>query len=319
MKAFNKCLKLEWLPPHMASLGTTLDELAEQATAFQIAVGGRDGKGAAKPGRVSNGKAAGNPVLAAEQAEQEGLQQLRSLADLVHTVAEQAKKVLQQPMQTDGSEGAAAAAAGGCSAGSASAAYSSHLSTHRFAFVEALQSASTAAAAAGKAGASAARGSSTSGGGAKRLRRLATEAASAQKDLPLEVSTAHAANRRKSWPLNVVSGCDLSQMSSSCFVRVDETHIDHWHAMITGPEDTPYEGGCFIFDINCSTNYPQSPPKVLLLTTGGGRVRFNPNLYNCGKVCLSLLGTWQGAAGETWDPNVSSLLQVLVSIQSLIL
>ena len=43
---------------------------------------------------------------------------------------------------------------------------------------------------------------------------------------------------------------------------------------------------------------------------GGGSVRFNPNLYNCGKVCLSLLGTWSGAKGETWDPNSSSTLQV---------
>lgn len=31
--------------------------------------------------------------------------------------------------------------------------------------------------------------------------------------------------------------------------------------------------------------------KVNLQTTGNGTVRFNPNLYNCGKVCLSLLGT----------------------------
>ena len=55
-----------------------------------------------------------------------------------------------------------------------------------------------------------------------------------------------------------------------------------------------------------------------LQTTGYGAVRFNPNLYNCGKVCLSLLGTWQGAQNETWDPKTSTLLQVLVSIQSLI-
>ena len=40
--------------------------------------------------------------------------------------------------------------------------------------------------------------------------------------------------------------------------------------------------------------YPEVPPKVQLITTGMGAVRFNPNLYNCGKVCLSLLGTWQG-------------------------
>lgn len=60
------------------------------------------------------------------------------------------------------------------------------------------------------------------------------------------------------------------------------------------------------------------PPwcQVLLKTTGSGRVRFNPNLYNCGKVCLSLLGTWQGPG---WDPIRSTLLQVLVSIQSLIM
>ena len=35
---------------------------------------------------------------------------------------------------------------------------------------------------------------------------------------------------------------------------------------------------------------PISSPRVKLLTTGGGQVRFNPNLYANGKVCLSLLG-----------------------------
>ncbi len=49
-----------------------------------------------------------------------------------------------------------------------------------------------------------------------------------------------------------------------------------------------------------------------------GTVRFNPNLYNNGKVCLSLLGTWPGQEGESWIDGQSSFLQVLVSIQSLI-
>jgi ubiquitin-protein ligase len=54
---------------------------------------------------------------------------------------------------------------------------------------------------------------------------------------------------------------------------------------------------------------------VNIVTTGGGRVRFNPNLYAAGKVCLSLLGTWHGgAACEGWTA-ASTLLQVLVSIQ----
>ena len=44
-------------------------------------------------------------------------------------------------------------------------------------------------------------------------------------------------------------------------------------------------------------------------TTGNGVVRFNPNLYHCGKVCLSLLGTWEGAQGEQWN-ETSTILQV---------
>ena len=46
---------------------------------------------------------------------------------------------------------------------------------------------------------------------------------------------------------------------------------------------------------------------------------FNPNLYNCGKVCLSLLGTWSGKSGENWSADYSTIQQVLTSIQSLIL
>lgn len=45
----------------------------------------------------------------------------------------------------------------------------------------------------------------------------------------------------------------------------------------------------------------------------------NPNLYNCGKVCLSLLNTWSGNKNEKWQPAMSTMLQVLVSIQALIL
>ena len=46
--------------------------------------------------------------------------------------------------------------------------------------------------------------------------------------------------------------------------------------------------------------------------------KLNPNLYEDGKVCVSLLGTWSGKGTETWTPN-SNMLQLLVSIQGLIL
>ncbi len=106
------------------------------------------------------------------------------------------------------------------------------------------------------------------------------------------------------------------EYGSSCFCRVIDSRLDLLRVMITGPDDTPYANGCFFFDIFLPTSYPQEAPKVQFLTTGGGRIRFNPNLYQCGKVCLSLLGTWSGPG---WISGQSTLLQVIVSIQSLIL
>lgn len=84
---------------------------------------------------------------------------------------------------------------------------------------------------------------------------------------------------------------------------------------LPGPEGTPYSNGCFYFDMHLA-DYPAKAPVVKFLSTGQGQVRFNPNLYNCGKVCLSLLGTWSGPG---WVAGKSTVLQVLVSIQGLIL
>jgi len=107
--------------------------------------------------------------------------------------------------------------------------------------------------------------------------------------------------------------------SSSIFVRSDDEKSTLLKAVITGPEETPYTGGVYEFDIYFPTKYPTVPPKVTFRTTGNGTVRFNPNLYNEGKVCLSLLGTWEGAQGEQWNAETSTIIQVLISIQSLIL
>lgn len=65
--------------------------------------------------------------------------------------------------------------------------------------------------------------------------------------------------------------------------------------------------GLFEFDIFCPSNFPNEPIKVNFQTTGGGAYRFNPNLYDTGHVCLSLLNTWEG---ERWNPQTSSILQV---------
>ena len=62
-------------------------------------------------------------------------------------------------------------------------------------------------------------------------------------------------------------------------------------ATVEGPSDTPYEGGLFVFDICLPADYPQQAPKAHYWAWGK---YINPNLYACGKVCLSLLGTWAG-------------------------
>lgn len=107
--------------------------------------------------------------------------------------------------------------------------------------------------------------------------------------------------------------------TNSIFTVSDESNTDHMQALITGATDTPYAYGVFLFDIFCHDSFPAAPPEMKLLTTGSGTVRFNPNLYSNGYVCLSLLGTWSGNNGETWNPLTSNIALVLQSIQSLVM
>lgn len=98
------------------------------------------------------------------------------------------------------------------------------------------------------------------------------------------------------------------------YVSPEESDLTRVHALIVGPEGTPYEGGFFHFFLKFPANYPVNSPRVRIMTTDAGRVRFNPNLYANGKVCLSILGTW---GGPPWSP-VHCIGSVLVSIQSLL-
>jgi hypothetical protein len=108
------------------------------------------------------------------------------------------------------------------------------------------------------------------------------------------------------------------QWGSSALCVVDEERPEFFSFMLVGPEGTPcvarqrlllpgsrrrcrYQNGLFLFDGYLPPEFPnvrldvavaaaddvgtQVPPKISLVTTGGGRVRFNPNLYKvrCGK------------------------------------
>lgn len=97
------------------------------------------------------------------------------------------------------------------------------------------------------------------------------------------------------------------------YIDFDEKNMYKITALIIGPTDTPYEGGFFFFTFTIPNNYPFSPPKVTFDTIDG-TVRFNPNLYQRGKVCLSIINTWPG---PKWT-SVQSIRSILLSIQSLL-
>ena len=92
----------------------------------------------------------------------------------------------------------------------------------------------------------------------------------------------------------------------------DDTDMLKGYALIIGPSDTPYFGGNYFFEFVYPNDYPHSPPKVTYCTNGNN-IRFNPNLYTCGKVCISLLNTWRG---EQWTScqTISTVLLTLCTL-----
>ena len=92
----------------------------------------------------------------------------------------------------------------------------------------------------------------------------------------------------------------------------DDTNILKGYVLIIGPENTPYFGGNYFFELNYPPDYPHSPPRVNYCTNGNN-IRFNPNLYKCGKVCVSLLNTWKG---DQWTScqTISTILLTLCTL-----
>ncbi|ODQ54773.1 hypothetical protein SAICODRAFT_54083 [Saitoella complicata NRRL Y-17804] len=102
-------------------------------------------------------------------------------------------------------------------------------------------------------------------------------------------------------------------------VRTYEDRLDLLRVLIIGPVDTPTEYAPCVFDFQLPSCFPADPPLAYFHSWTNGMGRINPNLYEEGKVCLSLLGTWHSKdSSETWSPS-SSILQVLVSLQALVL
>ena len=87
---------------------------------------------------------------------------------------------------------------------------------------------------------------------------------------------------------------------------VDESDIYHWVARLTGPSDTPYEGGHFDVKLVCLPTYPLAPPKVTFITPV-----FHPNvLFKTGEICLDILKP------DAWTPawTLQSVCRAVVAL-----
>jgi ubiquitin-protein ligase len=86
---------------------------------------------------------------------------------------------------------------------------------------------------------------------------------------------------------------------------INETNLFEWQAMITGPDQTPYEGGLYELILKIPANYPVKPPKVRFKTE-----IFHPNIYKNGDICIDILQ-------DQWS-EVMSIEKILISIRSLL-
>ena len=96
------------------------------------------------------------------------------------------------------------------------------------------------------------------------------------------------------------------------FYKENEANIREGYACVFGPEGTPYEDCPMLYAFSISEGFPFDPPKVLFKTCDAV-TRFHPNMYVDGKVCLSILHTWEG---PKWASTMR-LSTILLTLQSL--
>ncbi|KAJ2448831.1 Ubiquitin-conjugating enzyme E2 6 [Coemansia sp. RSA 2336] len=86
-----------------------------------------------------------------------------------------------------------------------------------------------------------------------------------------------------------------------------EKNVLEWHFIITGPPDTPYEGGQYHGRLLFPKDYPFKPPSIQMITPSG-RFEVNKDL------CTSM----SSYHPETWNPSwsVATIITGLLSMMT---
>jgi len=101
-------------------------------------------------------------------------------------------------------------------------------------------------------------------------------------------------------------------------ISLSDSNIYNWNVFFQGPIETSYEEGYFSANINFPENYPSVPPSFVFRNK-----MFHPNIYNDGKVCLSILHKpikdkyEYELIEERWRP-VLSIESIVLSVISLL-
>jgi ubiquitin-conjugating enzyme E2 J2 len=86
-----------------------------------------------------------------------------------------------------------------------------------------------------------------------------------------------------------------------------ESNILEWHYILTGPPNTPYEGGQYWGTLVFPQDYPFAPPAIRMHTPSG---RFQPSA----RLCLSISDFHPKSFNPTWE--VSTILIGLLSFMT---
>lgn len=100
---------------------------------------------------------------------------------------------------------------------------------------------------------------------------------------------------------------------SGIYYSMEESNVLNGYACVFGPPGTPYEDFPAFYSVTIGPTYPFDPPQVKFLSYDG-KTRFHPNMYVCGKVCLSILHTW---SGPKWASTMR-LSTIFVTLQSIL-
>jgi ubiquitin-conjugating enzyme E2 G1 len=100
---------------------------------------------------------------------------------------------------------------------------------------------------------------------------------------------------------------------------IDDSNLYDWEILMMGPDGTLYEGGFFKARLVFPPDFPNLPPTMTFISE-----MFHPNIYEDGRVCISILHppgedefNSQESADERWRP-ILGVEQILISVLSML-